>query len=348
MGSDLSSDHSSQAAGHQRLPIERLRRWRGLKYGMFCHYGLYTYSDEVVANPSPSLHAPDRLDVGQWVRVARDAGMRYMILSAKHINDAGFALWPTRTTDFNITRSPVNTDIIGAFVSACEKHGVKPALYLGGDTHRFGLGQVNNAASGEFFYVTREYLDYFKDQLTELLAWYGPIEEVWIDGPRKFGVAGRAEICAHVGSLQPDTVVAMNGAFRTGGKGAEVKPLAWPSDLVVVELSVPPIWGTGREERCSWRALPWGPMGEPVDQPLHYYMPMECCILGHTGGWFWGPNAQPRTVEELLGIRLLCHARNANCVLNFPPDRRGLIPEAYARLLGEVRQRWESLGVPED
>ena len=85
--------------GRQRLSLERLEWWEKLEYGMFIHFGMSTYVDlaglvccKPTGDDPPTCYAPDRLDVDQWVSVARDAGMKYAVLTAKHIS--GFCLWP--------------------------------------------------------------------------------------------------------------------------------------------------------------------------------------------------------------------------------------------------------------
>jgi len=342
--STTNTDPSADAAGHQRMSIERLDRWRAMDYGMFIHYGLATFMTGGLGSaeqPPVTDYEPSALDVEQWVRVARDAGMRYVILSAKHIRDGGFSLWPTKQSDFSVAHSPVKTDVVGEFVHACEKHGIKPAIYIGGDRVNVPGGMVGNAKT-PFFEVSRQYMDLTLAQLEELLTQYGPIEEVWFDGPHKYGLMGRWEITRHIESLQPDCIVAMNGTWEDDGKKPQMKPYAWPSDLIVIEAGVPPIWGTD-----NWKRLDWDPAGNVVDEPLPYYLPVENCGLAHLGGpgWWWGPNCRARSVTELLGIRLLCHVRNANCVFNVTPDIRGKIPDDQAQVLRDLRERWEAMGL---
>lgn len=332
--------------GRQRLSVQRLDAWRELEYGMFIHYGLATFEQATKDRlPTPQQYAPTCLDVDQWVRVARDAGMKYIILTAQHILDGGFCLWHTDLTDFSVRHATETTDVVGAFVEACERHGIRPALYLGGDRYNVPDGLVRNPGMGQFFYATREYLNFLKAQIEELLTRYGRIEEVWIDGPAKFGVPGRTELCEQIGALQPDAVVVMNGSWEDNGREPRVKPQTWPSDILGIELGVPPIWGTGREDCSNWRALRWDPLGRPVEDPLPYYMPMEVVTLANTGpqGWHWGPEARARSSDELLAVRLLCKARNANCVFNVPPDRTGRIAYEYVQVLSDVQRRWEGL-----
>ena len=332
------TEERTDGEGAQRLSVERLDRWRALDYGMFIHYGLATFtSEELGGGKHPIEHyQPLELDVDQWVRVARDAGMSYVILTAKHARDGGFSNWPSRYTDFSVARAPEKTDVVGAFVNACHKHGVKPALYMGGDFHNVPGGQIGNARH-DFFTVTRPFMDHMLAQLDELVTEYGPLEELWFDGPHKYGVAGRNEITDLIASRQPDAVVAMNGTWEDNGRAPQMKAYAWPSDVIVIEAGVPPIWGTG-----PWRKLPWDRLGHRLDEPVDYYLPVENCVIGHTGsfGWWWGPNCRARNVAELLGIKLLCRERNANCVLNAAPDRRGKIPDDQARGFREVAE-WE-------
>jgi alpha-L-fucosidase len=267
--------------------------------------------------------------------------MNYIILSVKHRRDGGFSLWPTKGSDFSVAHAPDKTDVAGVFVEACRKHDIKPAFYLGGDEYNVPGGIIGDVRH-DFFEVSRAYMDHTLSELDELLSWYGPIEEIWFDGPHKFGVTGRRELTDHIAGIQPDTVIAMNGTWEDDGKGIQVKPHTWPSDVVVIEAGVPPIWSGD-----NWRALTWDQLGNPLDTPRAYYMPVENCSIAHVGGfgWWWAPTTQARSLEELLGIRLLCHTRNSNCVFNVTPDRRGLVPDDQARVLIDLREKWEAMGL---
>lgn len=257
------SSPNGNIQGHQRLSIDRLNRWRDLDYGMFIHYGLATFtSQERGGGIQPiEMYQPTELDVDQWVRVAKDAGMNYIILTAKHCRDGGFSIWPTKQSDFSVANAPERTDVIGEFVKACDKYGVKPAIYIGGDRYNIPNGMVGGTRE-PWFEVSREYMDLTLGQLEELLTWYGQIEEVWFDGPHKYGLFGRWELTRHIASLQPDAIVAMNGTWEDHGRKPQMKPYAWPSDLLVIEAGVPPIWGTN-----CWKHLDWDPTGNLVNPP---------------------------------------------------------------------------------
>ncbi len=115
--------------GAQRLSLERLKAWESMGLGMFISYGMSTYDgDEFSKGDRPSTtYAPDRLDVAQWVGVARDLGCRYAVLTAKHV--AGHALWPTRHSDYHVGTSGNPTDVVRAFTEACRRAGIQPGLY---------------------------------------------------------------------------------------------------------------------------------------------------------------------------------------------------------------------------
>ena len=106
---NAASAQSQPTKGAQRLSLDALRRWEALHYGMFIHFGMSTYDgDEISEGDKPStLYAPDKLDVDQWVSVARDAGMKYAVLTTKHC--AGHCLWPTGLNDYHVGTSSNRT-----------------------------------------------------------------------------------------------------------------------------------------------------------------------------------------------------------------------------------------------
>lgn len=333
--------------GAQRLSVERLNRWLDLGFGMFMHYGISTFSPhgwpQSERPQDISLFAPDRQDPEQWVQVARDAGMRYMILTSKH--GTGFCLWPSKMTDYHVGNSPVKTDVIEAFVAACQKHGIKPGLYYAGP-----IGIPGGSRAGGTFdkdewpsYITREQQEYRLAQIEELLTWYGPLEEIWFDGPQSLGAQARHELYDFCANLAPDTVIAMNGAWEDNGRQPYVKPRrSWPTDLICIEVAEPPIWGTD-----PWRKMPVNPAGDLVEKPMDYYIPVEANTMLNVGGnhaWFWGPGTHPRSDMELLGMRTLTKARNANLLLNCTPDNHGLIPQDQIDALMRLRANMQQLG----
>ena len=170
--------------GDQRLSLEKLRAWEQLGYGMFIHFGMSTFDGDEYSkgDKSASLYNPDKLDPNQWAGVARDAGMKYAVLTAKHV--AGHCLWPTKYTDYHVGNSGNKTDLVEAFVKACREKGIIPGLYYcAWDNHNlFGSGTPTNLSWANA-YTTEEYREFQWKQLEELLTRYGPIGEVWLDIP---------------------------------------------------------------------------------------------------------------------------------------------------------------------
>ncbi|HPO30737.1 MAG TPA: alpha-L-fucosidase, partial [Candidatus Hydrogenedentes bacterium] len=309
----------SEKRGYQRLSLEKLRAWESLEYGMFIHFGMSTFvGQELPSGNDPlSAYAPESLDVAQWISVARDAGMRYAVLTAKHV--AGHCLWPSRHTDYTVANSPVKVDVVEQFVRACESRGVLPGLYYCSwdNHHRFGS---RTPSDGGQPFTTSLYQTFQTAQLTELLTQYGPIAEVWIDIPSVLGRGYRTFLYQHIAALQPYTVIMMNsGISEQREYDVEAN---WPADLVAIERRLPP-----EEGFPKWRTIE----GKPC------YMPGEVCDpIGKE--WFWVEGDLPRPDEALAAQFEACRQRGVNLLLDVPPDRRGLIPDSSIAALQRLRK----------
>jgi alpha-L-fucosidase len=335
---------SDSSRGDQRLSLEQLQRFESLKYGMFIRFGMSTYvENELPDGKAPaSTYAPDKLDVDQWVSVARDAGMKYIVLTAKHV--AGHCLWPSKHTTYTVANSTNKTDVIEQFVKSCEKRGVLPGFYYcSWDNHnRFGsrtpsdknvtwefglnrFAEMERRASTQPSaplpaYTTSVYQGFQTMQLTELLTEYGPIAETWIDIPGVLGRGYREYLYNYIARLQPQTVIMMNSGISSG----EDYPVdyAWPSDIIAIERRLPP--GKGHEK---WRTI----------EGKRYYMPGEVCDpIGKN--WFFVPGDEPRSDEVLLDIFQNSANREVNLLLDVPPDKHGLIPDMHVQALQRLRK----------
>ena len=302
---------------------------------MFIHFGISTYVKK--ENPDgkdpATVYAPDRLDVDQWVSVARDAGMKYAVLTAKH--GAGHCLWPSKHTDYTVANSANKTDVVEAFCKACGKRGVLPCLYYASSDnhHRFGsrtrLDMTGPWDQTRPFpksqenlppYTTSLYQDFQTAQVTELLTQYGPIAETWIDIPGELGRGYRTFLYHHIASLQPQTVIMMNSGTPSAVEYNVT--YAWPSDLVAMERGVPT-----ESDPPKWRDI----------EGKRYYMPVEVCDpIGKE--WFWVPGDKPRPDDALLKQLNACLAHRVNLLLDVPPDTHGLIPDEYAAVLMRLRK----------
>jgi alpha-L-fucosidase len=151
---------------------------------MFIHFGMSTFDGDELSkgDKSSSSYRPDKLDVDQWVSVARDAGMKYAVLTAKHV--AGHCLWPSRHTDYHVATSGNKTNGVEAFVTACAKRGVKPGLYYCSwdNHHRFG-SVTPTFARWDSAFTTQAYRDFQLVQVEELLTQFGRLSKCGLISP---------------------------------------------------------------------------------------------------------------------------------------------------------------------
>ncbi len=345
----MHSCHTSPDSQAQRHAIEYLQAWQNLGLGMFLHYGMSTFVENELpsGNDAPTTYAPAYVDVDQWVSIARDSGMKYAILTAKHV--AGHCLWPSRHTDYHVGAGGGDrSDVVGKFVEACRAKGVLPGLYycLWDNHHRFGsvtpsdvahwqkstLLSSNNDSNPEHIlrqaFTTSEANEFFLAQLTELASDYGEIFEFWVDIPGVVGRDFRNKIYTELARLQPQSLIMMNSGFGDGTK----YPVhyAWPSDLMAIERWLP----NSTAPYNPWREI----------EGRHYYVPGEVCDpIGRE--WFFTEADQPRSPREILGMYLVCRERNTNLLLDVGPDRNSRIPQKYENALNGFRALVEKIDI---
>jgi alpha-L-fucosidase len=308
--------------GSQRLSLSELQKWESWRYGMFIHFGMSTFvGQELPDGKAPaSSYNPDRLNVDSWIQIARDAGMTYAVLTAKHV--AGHCLWPTRFTDYNVANSGNKTDAVEAFVKACAKHGVRAGFYYcSWDNHnRFGSQTPSDPSGWNQAFTTSLYQTFETNQVTELLSQYGPIAEMWIDIPGVLGRGYRTFLYQHIGRLQPKCVIMMNNGFWNEGK-YDID-YAWPSDIISIERSLP---RSAKYEK--WRTI----------EDKTYYVPGEICDpIGKN--WFYVEGENPRSDQELVQLFLSAREHQVNLLLDVGPDRHGLIPKQFQDALARLKK----------
>lgn len=320
--------HNGPVRGAQRLDLEALGAWQRLEYGMFIHFGMSTFDGvELSRGDQPSaLYAPDRLDVDQWIQVARDAGMRYAVLTTKHV--AGHCLWPTRHNDYHVGTSGNKTDVVEAFVRACEKHGLMPGLYY------CSLDKHNVFGYDERCLPNARYVEFQLAQVEELLTQYGKIGEVWIDIPPCLDWQDRRRQYDQIARLQPRAVIMMNHGFGDGSQLNIEK--VWPTDLMAIERWLP----NSHRGYNPWFTIPRVPQNG--QESLDYYIPGEVCDpIGYE--WFDVEGDKPRSDMELLGMRLICKERHTNLLLDVGPDKHGLIRDTHVQALMRLRNNYERI-----
>lgn len=314
--------------GAQRLSLEQLQAWEALRYGMFIHFGMSTFDGvELSKGDKPSsFYCPDQLDVDQWVSVARDAGMKYAVLTTKHV--AGHCLWPTDCNDYHVGNSGNTTDVVEAFVKACNRHAIMPGFYYcSWDNHNTFGSLTPTMTDWDKAFTTRAYQEFQSAQIRELLTRYGRIGEVWIDIPMVLGRAYRTELYNEIAQLQPEAVIITNCGISDGSKYNVGQ--AWPSDAITIERFLP----NSHTGHVKWREI----------EGKRYYMPGEVCDpIGKD--WFYKELDQPRSDAELLGMYLTSVSRGANLLLDVGPDVHGVLPKRMVDALMRLKRNIDSFG----
>ncbi len=164
-------------------PSARQLAWQQLEFIAFAHFGMNTFMDQEwgKGTESPFVFSLADFDARQWVKVIKDAGMKLLIITAKHHD--GFCLWPSKYTEHSVKHSPWKEgtgDVVGEVAKACREAGLKFGIYLSPwDRHEPTYGD------------SPVYNEYFRNQLRELLTNYGEISEVWFDGANGEGPNGK-------------------------------------------------------------------------------------------------------------------------------------------------------------
>jgi alpha-L-fucosidase len=314
---------SLMARAPRPRPAPAQLAWQRDELAMFLHFGVNTFTDREWGDgrEDPATFAPARLDARQWARVARTAGFRALILTAKHHD--GFCLWPSRTTSHSVAKSPWrggHGDVVREFVEACRAEGLRPGLYL-------SPWDRNNPTYGD----SPRYNDLYCDQLTELLTSYGKLAEVWFDGANGEGPNGKRQaydwprVWALVRRLQPDAVIFSDAGPDVRWCGNE-KGVAGDPNWSTVDPGAVPF--PGASGPGVTRALLHGDPAGSVWRPAEADTSIR-------PGWFYhaAEDDRGRTSEELFDLYLSSVGRNSKLLLNVPPTRDGLLHDADIKSL---------------
>jgi alpha-L-fucosidase len=319
------------------VPSLRQLAWHRLETYGFIHFTINTFTDLEwgYGDESPRVFNPTALDTRQWANVAKQGGLKGLILTCKHHD--GFCLWPSQYTTHSVVNSPWlngQGDVVRELADACREFNLKMGIYLSPWDRNHSL------------YGQPAYVEYYRDQLVELLSLYGPIFEVWHDGAnggdgwyggscetRKINPAsyyGWLETWGLVRLLQPEAAIFCDA-------GGDIR---WVGNEA----------GIGSE--TTW--CTFNPAGRYPGYP-----DVSDMGNGHEGGSHWAPpetdvsirpgwfyhaheDESVKSISQLVDIYFKSVGRGTSLLLNLPPDRRGLINEIDAsrvRVLHEILER---------
>ncbi len=315
------------------VPSQRQLDWHKLEYYAFIHFNMNTFTDMEwgLGGEKTEWFNPTELDVYQWTKVVKDAGMKGIIITAKHHD--GFCLWPSAYTEHSVKNSPWRNgkgDLLKELSEACKKEGLKFGVYL-------SPWDRNHPEYGRDAYVT-----YFHNQLRELLTNYGTIFEVWFDGANGgSGYYGGANETRTIDSktyyqwdktieivreLQPNAVIFGDGGPDVRWIGNEY---GYGTQTNWASFDNSNTWA-GHSEREHLQ------MG---DEDGDKWIPAEADVSIRPG-WYYHKREdhQVRSLEEVVNIYYNSVGRNAALLLNLPVDVRGLVHENDIKRLMELKQ----------
>ena len=305
------------------VPDARQIAWQELEFYGFVHFNMNTFSDREwgFGDEKPEQFNPSELDARQWARVASKAGMKGLIITAKHHD--GFVLWPSAYTEHSVKNSPWRDgkgDLIQEFVDACREYGLKVGIY-------YSPWDRNHPDYGKPEYVT-----YMRNQLTELMTNYGDLFEIWFDGANggdgwygganeirkvdKTSYYGWPEVHEMVREMQPNAMMFSDAGPDVRWVGNEhgfAYETTWSNlmrDSVYAGMpEYPEKYASGQENGTHW-------------------VPAESDVSIRPG-WYYHAyeDHKVKTLPQLMEIFYKSIGRNSSLLINFPVDTRGLIHE---------------------
>lgn len=326
---------------------ERTEWFTQARFGMFIHWGLYaipargewvrnrerTPSEEYV--PFMDEFTAENYDPRQWAKLAKKAGMKYAVLTAKHHD--GFCLYDSAYTDYKSTNAPCKRDLVREFLEAFRAEGIRVGLYFSlidwqhpdyphyGDMHH--PMRDNEAFKGKT-HDRNNYLTYMHNQVRELLTNYGHIDIMWYDFSYE-GMSGAdwkaQELMEMVRSLQPHLVVdnRLEGYGPKFGSILTGDPTIFAGDFASPEQMIPP---------------------QGIRNDLGDIIPWESCITLNNNWGYASSDYHYKTPKMVIRALVDCVSKNGNLLLNVGPDATGRIPKESVEILTQVGEWMERNG----
>ena len=299
-----------------------LRWWREARFGMFVHWGPvslrgteigWSRGAQVAAEEYDELFRsfnPTKFDANAWARLAKEAGMKYLVLTSKHHD--GFCLWDTKLTDYNIMNTPFGRDVVKELARACRKQGIVFCTYHSICDWRhadYPLGSPGGKTQKRSPNLDR-YNDYLKGQVAELIRNYGPLGVMWFDGEWEapWTPERGLDLYEHCRALQPSILVNNRvGKARRGMEGCSEGGM-FSGDFDTPEQRV----GNFQTNR-AW----------------------ESCLT-ICQQWSWKPDDTLKSFEECIQTLVRTVGGDGNLLLNVGPMPNGEIEPRQAARLREV------------
>lgn len=332
MCQDISPKPSLKPSKHQKQQIKR-------KYGMFIHFGINTFHDVEWSNGSfpAETYAPSDIDAAQWVSTAKSAGMKYIILVAKH--HEGFCLWDSKYTDYDVANSANKTDVIEAVAKECKKQDIGLGLYYSLWDRKFNP-DVESVASDAAY---NEYMLAQLNELIDITQKHTKIVEFWFDGSwQKPSYRWPVQdIYNTIKSREPQCLVGINWSI-----GQDINPNDPKAPKKSINIKPEqqkegdPIRYFPTDFRLGDPLLPANP--DPklfVHDDKTYYMPFESTVC-MSGKWFYHTKDTTfKSADELALLYDRATAQNNILILNTPPDRDGKVRQKDIDLLLELKEK---------
>ena len=305
------------------VPSEAQVEWQKNEFTMFVHFGpnTFTGAEWGSGKEKAELFNPTELDCRQWASIAKNAGMKGIILTAKHHD--GFCLWPNPVSMHTVAQSPWRDgkgDVLKDLSEACREYDLEFGIYISpwdrNDPH----------------YGTDEYNDVFVKTLEHALGSYGHVFEQWFDRACGEGPNGKQQVYdwilfnSTVHKMQPDAIIFSDygpGCRWVGNEAGSAGRTCWSTLNVNDDFTGPPV---------SLRELNEGIKGGNTWAAAETDVSIR-------PGWFWreSENSKVKSLQHLLKLYYESVGRNSLLLLNVPADNRGLIHEVDSLRLMELR-----------
>lgn len=321
---ETAAQNSAPPAPFGPIPDARQLAWQKMETYMFVHFGPNTFTNVEWGSgaENPEVFNPTDLDCRQWAATAKAAGMKGIIITAKHHD--GFCLWPSKFSEHTVARSLWKNgqgDVLRELSDACREYGLKFGVYL-------SPWDRNHPTYG-----TADYNQVFVNMLDEVLGNYGEVFEQWFDGANGEGPNGKKQVYdwplfnSTVNRLQAKAMIFSDVGPDCRWVGNENGVMGETNWSRLTTEGFTPGWGapdtktlnTGQIDGARW-------------------LPGEADVSIRPG-WFYSPETDNnvKSLRQLLNIYYTSAGRNANLLLNVPPDTRGHIHSNDSVRLVEFR-----------